>query len=101
MGYETVLVEKSDGIAVITLNRPDKLNAVNQKMRSEVLGLLDELETDDGVRVVVFTGSGRGFCAGADISEFEGAGKDPQPKSGRGADLLLMPNAFSGLKNRS
>ena len=90
MGYETVLVEKSDGITIITLNRPDKLNAVNQQMRSEVLGLLDELETDDGVRVVVFTGNGRGFCAGADISEFGGA-STAQPKSGRSGDLLLMP----------
>lgn len=98
MGYETVLVERSDGIATITLNRPDKLNAVNQQMRTEVLGLLDELETDDDVRVVIFTGSGRGFCAGADISEFEGAGMDSQPKSGRSGDLLIMPKRIFGFE---
>ena len=98
MGYETVLMEKIDGIAVITLNRPDKLNAVNKQMRSEVLALLDEMESDDGVRVLVFTGSGRGFCAGADISEFEGVGKDPQLESGRSGDLLLMPKRIFGFE---
>lgn len=70
MQYKTILVEKRDGIAVITLNRPDKLNAVNLEMRLEVLNALDELEVDEGIRVVIFTGAGRAFCAGADISRF-------------------------------
>jgi enoyl-CoA hydratase/carnithine racemase len=70
MGYNTLLVEKKDLVALVTLNRPEKLNAVNLQMRSEFLQLLGELEVDDQVRVVVVTGAGRAFCAGADISEF-------------------------------
>ncbi|MBL7209758.1 MAG: enoyl-CoA hydratase/isomerase family protein [Dehalococcoidia bacterium] len=71
MGYKTIVVEKKDGIAIITLNRPDKLNAVNVEMRLDFLNALDELEIDDEVRVVIVTGAGRAFCAGADISTFE------------------------------
>jgi len=70
MRYNTLLIEKRDMVALVTLNRPDKLNAVNLQMRSEFLQLLGELEADDQVRVVVVTGAGRAFCAGADISEF-------------------------------
>ena len=68
--YETVLLKKENRVAVITLNRPEKLNAVNNQMRKELLEILDDLESDDEVRVIIFTGAGRGFCAGADISEF-------------------------------
>ena len=71
--YRTLLVEKKDQVVIVTLNRPDKLNAVNLKMRSEFLDLLDALEADDEIRVVIVTGAGQAFCAGADISEF---GKD-------------------------
>ena len=71
MQYNTILVEKRDGIAIITFNRPDRLNAVSLEMRSEFLNALDELEEDDEVRVVIVTGAGRAFCAGADISAFE------------------------------
>ena len=70
MEYKTLLVEKKDQVALITLNRPDKLNAVNLEMRSELLHLLGDLEVDDEVRVVTITGAGRAFCVGADISEF-------------------------------
>ncbi len=68
MEYKTLLVEKKDKVAIVTLNRPDKLNAVNLEMRVEFLDLLDDLRVDDEVRVVVVTGAGRAFCAGADIS---------------------------------
>ena len=71
MKYKTIVVEKADGVATITLNRPEKLNAVNIEMRLEFLKALDELEIDDEVRVVIVTGAGRAFCAGADISTFE------------------------------
>jgi enoyl-CoA hydratase/carnithine racemase len=70
MQYETILLEKRDGVAIITLNRPNKLNAVSLKMRLEVIDALDELEVDESIRVVIFTGAGRAFCAGADISAF-------------------------------
>ena len=67
---KTILVEKKDKVAIITLNRPDKLNAANLEMRVKILDLLDDLRVDDKIRVVVVTGAGRAFCAGADISEF-------------------------------
>ena len=71
--YETILVEKRGGVAVLTINRPDKLNALNSNVHSEGVAALDELRTDDEIRVVVITGAGeKSFVAGADISEFAG-----------------------------
>ena len=65
---ETALYSVDQGIATITLNRPDKLNAYNSRMREELLALFDETDADDNVRAVVITGAGRAFCAGADLS---------------------------------
>ena len=71
--YETILVEKNDGVATITINRPDKMNALNSKVHEEGVAALEALSTDSEVRVVVFTGAGdKSFIAGADISEFKG-----------------------------
>lgn len=65
---ETTQYRVERGIATITLNRPDKLNAYNPKMRQELDALFDETDADDAVRVVIVTGAGRAFCAGADLS---------------------------------
>jgi enoyl-CoA hydratase len=71
--YETILVEKRESVAVITINRPDKLNALGRKVHAEGVAALDELRRDEAVRVVVITGAGeKAFIAGADISEFAG-----------------------------
>jgi enoyl-CoA hydratase len=71
--YETMLVEKRSKVAVITINRPDKLNALSSKVHAEGISALDELRNDNEIRVVVITGSGeKSFVAGADISEFAG-----------------------------
>lgn len=71
--YETITVEKRDAIAILTINRPDKLNALNKQVHSEGVAALDELRRDASVRVVVITGAGeKSFIAGADISEFAG-----------------------------
>ncbi len=71
--YETITVEKHGAVAVLTINRPDKLNALNNSVHAEGVAALDELRKDDSVRVLVITGSGpKSFIAGADISEFEG-----------------------------
>ena len=69
--YETILVERRNGVAIITINRPEKRNALNIQTRLEGAAVLDELRADDSVRVVVFTGAGdKAFVAGADIAEF-------------------------------
>ncbi|MET8534264.1 crotonase/enoyl-CoA hydratase family protein [Streptomyces sp. NPDC005065] len=63
-----ILFDISDGVAVITLNRPDKLNAFTTTMARELVAAFDVTDADDDVRVVLLTGAGRGFCAGADLS---------------------------------
>ena len=70
--YETIIYEKSEGIATITLNRPEVLNAVNEKMGLELLDALRTAERDDEVRCVIITGKGRAFCAGEDIQALRG-----------------------------
>ena len=69
MTYNTIIVTKDDGLATITLNAPDKLNAVSRKMIAELKSCWEELGADDGVRAVLLTGAGRGFCAGADLAD--------------------------------
>src|SRR5205807_277510 len=71
--YETILLERRGRVAIITINRPEKRNALNIQTRAEGAAILDELRSDDSVRVVVFTGAGdKAFIAGADIAEFAG-----------------------------
>jgi enoyl-CoA hydratase/carnithine racemase len=69
MDYKTVILERKDGVAVLTLNRPEVMNSVNMEMRSEIAGILDALEVDPAVRLLIVTGAGRAFCSGADIRE--------------------------------
>jgi len=66
--YETLLYEIEDNVLTITLNRPDKLNAFNNTMRNEIIDALDHADADDEVRAIIFTGAGRAYCAGADLS---------------------------------
>ena len=71
MAGEPVRYEAQDGIAMLTLDRPDVLNAMNNAMRAQLLEIFTRLRTDDAIKVVVVTGAGdRAFCAGADIREF-------------------------------
>ena len=69
MAYETILYEKKEGLATITLNRPERRNAINPKMRDEIIETLEDAGVDDGVKVVIITGGTAVFCAGADIKE--------------------------------
>ena len=66
--YETLLYDIEDNVLTITLNRPDRLNAFNNRMRDEIIDALDHADADDDVRAIIFTGAGRAYCAGADLS---------------------------------
>ena len=66
--FVTIRLEVEGGIATLTLNRPDKLNAFNTQMMQEMIAAFDQTDADDSVRVVIVTGAGRAFCAGADLS---------------------------------
>ncbi|MDY6880630.1 MAG: enoyl-CoA hydratase [Thermodesulfobacteriota bacterium] len=68
MDFETIILHKEDGIATLTLNRPDSMNSMNTKMAEDLQLCLDDMETDDSIKVIVITGAGRGFCSGADLS---------------------------------
>jgi enoyl-CoA hydratase/carnithine racemase len=66
--YQTIRYDTADGTAVITLSRPEKLNAFTNEMMAELLDALDRVDADDDVRALIVTGEGRAFCAGADLS---------------------------------
>ena len=78
MGEAPLLAEKTEHVAVFTLNRPQKLNALNSDLRDAMQDAIADAEADDDVRAVVFTGAGRGFCSGADLT---GGGARPPPPS--------------------
>ena len=68
MNYSTILYDLEDSVLLITLNRPEILNAFNRDMMAEMIDALDKADADDNVRAIIVTGAGRGFCAGADLS---------------------------------
>lgn len=71
MSYQYLKCAAQEGVAVITLNRPDKRNALSMALRSEIVCFLDEIAKNNEIKVVVLTGAGPVFCAGFDLSEFE------------------------------
>src|ERR1044072_6695110 len=90
--YETLLLEKQERVAVITVNRPDKRNALNIKTREEGAALLDELRNDDSIRVVVFTGAGdQAFIARADLAKFAGRSSITQ------RDVMMSRSLFTAI----
>jgi len=91
--FETILYDVADGIATITLNRPERLNAFTTQMMMDMIAAFDLSDADDAVRAVIVTGAGRGFCAGADLAgggdTFDRSGpNDPQREAGRVGDVL-------------
>jgi 2-(1,2-epoxy-1,2-dihydrophenyl)acetyl-CoA isomerase len=85
MNFEAIRYETHGAVAVVTLNRPDRLNAINTALREEVHAALDEARADDRIRVLVMTGAGRGFCAGADLTGPRPPGQSDQQSQ---ADML-------------
>ena len=69
MSYETIMLESKEGVGTLTLNRPEKLNAVDRKMAEELHNALVGIAKDTDVRALVVTGAGRGFCSGADVGD--------------------------------
>lgn len=93
--YETLLVERRERVAIVTINRPEKRNALNIKTREEGAALLEELRSDDSVRVVVITGAGdKAFIAGADIAEFAGRTASMQRDVMTGRSLFTAIDSF-------
>ncbi len=86
MDYSQILYEVANGVATVTLNRPERLNAFTNRMMRELLDVFDVVDADDDVRVVIVTGAGRGFCAGADLASggetFSRGGSDEQTAAG-------------------
>ena len=78
--FEQIIYETENRMALITLNRPDKLNAWTKQMMSELIRAFDIADKDDEVRVVIVTGAGRGFCGGADLSPDDFVGKQQKEK---------------------
>lgn len=79
MSYDNLIYEKQDHIALVTLNRSERLNALNNDLRLEVLEVCKQIKADDDAWAVIVTGAGRGFCSGADISGPRPEGQAPTP----------------------
>ena len=75
-------LQTRDGIATLTLNRPDKLNAISDDLRTQLIDTLDAVSRDDSVRALVLTGAGKGFCAGGDIAGMKGRMEAPEGERG-------------------
>jgi 2-(1,2-epoxy-1,2-dihydrophenyl)acetyl-CoA isomerase len=84
----TVLYQADGAVATVTLNRPERLNAMNRELIGEAVAALERAASDESIRVLVLTGAGRGFCAGGDLAGFaDGEFKRPQPIEERIAQL--------------
>jgi len=101
--FETLKYDVAEGVATLTLHRPDRLNAVNATMIRELVEAFDRADGDDGVRVVIVTGSGRAFCAGADLGggggTFAGGpGRSERPEDHRDGGGIVTLRIFDMTK---
>ena len=91
MPEPTILYQAADGVAMLTLNRPDKLNVFNEAMHAELARALDRVEADPTIRAVLLTGAGRGFCAGQDLGDRVIGEGDAPPDLGATLDRWYNP----------
>src|SRR5688572_13816408 len=93
--YQTLLTSLEQGIFTITINRPDKLNAINKQVMNDLHEVIDEVESNDAIKGVILTGAGsKAFVAGADITEFTGL------SHGEGMDMARWgQNVFFRIEN--
>ncbi len=89
--FETILFDIAEGVATVTLNRPDKLNSFTAQMRRDLSDALKRIETDPAVRAMVLTGAGRGFCAGQDLNDRAVKPGDAPPDTGATLDKEYNP----------
>ncbi len=94
MAYATLKYELTDGIATVAINRPEKNNAISMEMRADFRALADELYANEALRVAVFTGTGKTFCVGADVSTFETEWNTPVFR----ANTRLLTSFFNDLE---
>jgi 2-(1,2-epoxy-1,2-dihydrophenyl)acetyl-CoA isomerase len=90
---ETIIFDVADGVATITLNRPDKLNAFTVRMHEELAEALDDAAREPAIRALLVTGAGRGFCAGQDLSERKSTPDGPPPDLGASIERWYNPLA--------
>lgn len=107
MAYETILLDREDGVGIITLNRPDKLNAMNRKLGAELSDAMKELNADDGIGCIVITGAGeKAFSAGGDIQEqlnddarYSREEQDKMGSPRRSYEIAASPKPTIGMMN--
>jgi len=98
MESKDLLLEKQGRVAVLTLNRPDKMNAINAEMRTQLPLALQEVQDDDRIRALIITGAGRGFCSGADVAAQAAKAAAPQEEASRSTVLKLVGELMLGFE---
>jgi methylglutaconyl-CoA hydratase len=89
MNYETLVLTKKDDVTTVTLNRPDVHNAMNETLMNELTRCFHQLSTDDSIRVIILTGNGKSFCAGADLTWMKKMVNYSQEENKKDSRLLL------------
>ena len=94
MAYSTIILDKAEGIATLTLNRPEKLNAINELMGDELFDAFTRVEQENDIRVLVITGTGRAFCAGADVDGMFLKGIEDRKQGKESLDISAWVDRF-------